>query len=199
MRRLPYERPTDHYDEGIREIDEKLCELIRERRRLSNNNPGYPPLEYLSEWAKKFDIYESLLQSIFGALWNEKQFRPFVQPEGFRMHIPVLRAVEIDNRIYSVTFIRQYTNASLVNFNIDWDSSESSTLDRASLSHFELSVGQNYDCRMSNGSGSEDHYTYNFVVSPALPDDISGIDLIFAEHKHPINDAPTGLKILIKK
>jgi hypothetical protein len=170
----------------------------KREKRLSNGNPGYPPLESITEWAEKFDIYKSLLQSVFAALWNEKQFRPFVQPEGLRMHIPVLRSVEIDNHIYSVIFIRQYTNASLVNFNIDWESPEGSPFDRASRSHFELSLGPGYDCYMSSGSGSQDHYTYNFIVSPAIPDDISGIDLIFTEHKQPINDEYTGLKILIK-
>lgn len=32
MKRLPYERPTEHYDERIVDIDEQLCSLSRVMR-----------------------------------------------------------------------------------------------------------------------------------------------------------------------
>lgn len=84
MKRMPFERPTEHYDEKIKQIDEKICELINQRKEMSNNNPGYPPFEYISNWARKFDLYEDLLKSVFSSLWNEKIYMPFVEPEQFR-------------------------------------------------------------------------------------------------------------------
>lgn len=194
---MPFERPTTHYDERINEIDERLCELIKERKEISNNNPGFPPLEYISNWAKKFELYEDLLKSLFGSLRNEEQFRHFIEPNGFRMHLPVLKSIEINNRLFSVTFIRQYTNSSVVNFNIDWDNTNDSLSSQLPHSHFELFLGQQYDCRMIRGGGSEGHFTYNFVVSPPLPDNISGLDLVFTEYTRPYSDKPTGLEIVI--
>mgnify|MGYP006862803183 CR=1 FL=1 len=49
-----FNRPTTHYDEKIYEIDKKICELIKECKDISNNNPGYPPLKYISKWADEF-------------------------------------------------------------------------------------------------------------------------------------------------
>lgn len=197
MKRMPFERPTTQYDERINEIDERLCELIKKRKEISNSNPGFPPLEYISNWSKKFELYEDLLQSLFGSLWNEEQFRPFVEPNGFRMHLPVLKSIEINNRLFSVIFIRQYTNSSVVNFNIDWDSTIDASRSQLSHSHFKLFLGQQYDCRMISGGGSEGHFSYNFVVSPPLPDNISGLNLVFTEYNRPFSDKPTGLEIAI--
>jgi len=38
MERMPFQPPTTHYDERITEIDEKICELIRERSERSDDN-----------------------------------------------------------------------------------------------------------------------------------------------------------------
>jgi hypothetical protein len=97
--RMPFERPTEHYDERISPIDEKLCELIKQRKEMSNNNPGFPPFEYIAAWAKKFEIYEDLIKTVFASLWNEKQFRPITEPDEFRKHLLVLKSVEKDNRM----------------------------------------------------------------------------------------------------
>ncbi|MCY0902631.1 MAG: hypothetical protein OWU32_10675, partial [Firmicutes bacterium] len=76
---MRFERPTDHYDEGIVAIDEQICALIKKRKDISNNNPGYPPFELLAKWAKQFELYEDLLKSVFGNLRNEQMYRPRVE------------------------------------------------------------------------------------------------------------------------
>ncbi|AGX42121.1 hypothetical protein CLSA_c11150 [Clostridium saccharobutylicum DSM 13864] len=83
LERMPYKRPTTHYDERIKELDEKICELINKRKNASDNDPGYPPFEYISNWAKKFDLYEDLLKSVFQSFWNEKLYKPVVRPKEF--------------------------------------------------------------------------------------------------------------------
>lgn len=197
MKRMPFERPTTHYDERINEIDEQLCKLIKQRKEISNNNPGFPPLEDISNWAEKFELYEELLKSVFRSLWNEELFRPLVEPNGFRMHLPVLKSIEINNRLFSVTSIRQYINSSVVNFNIDWDNTNDLFNNQRQHSHFELFLGEKYNCRMESGCGSEGHFSYNFVVSPPLPDNISGFDLVFREHSHPFRDKTAGVEVVI--
>jgi predicted RNA methylase len=31
---MKFNRPTNHYDERIKQIDEKICELVRERKKI---------------------------------------------------------------------------------------------------------------------------------------------------------------------
>ena len=43
MKRMSFEQPTDHYDEKVFSIDEQLCALLKQRKEISNNDPGFPP------------------------------------------------------------------------------------------------------------------------------------------------------------
>lgn len=198
MKRMPFKRPTTHYDERIKQIDEKICELINQRKEISNNSPGYPPFEYISNWAEKFNLYEELLKSIFGSLWNEKTFRPLVEPEELRRNLTILKSIEIDNRLFSVISIRQYSNSSIVNFNIDWDNTNESSERKSRHNHFELFIGEKYDCRIIDGVGGDGHIHYNFIISPPLPDNISGIELIFKEFNPQFRDKQIGNDIVIQ-
>ncbi|MGG0644620.1 hypothetical protein ABE021_11840 [Sporosarcina gallistercoris] len=197
MEKIPFERPKNFYDEHLYPIDEQICALLKQRKDLSNNNPGYPSDEMIANLADKYELYEDFLSSIFGTLKMEDLFKPRVEPIGFRKHLPVLQSVEKDERLYSVTFIRQFENASVVNLNIDWDGTNDHPHE---LDHdnFELSVGESYDCRMESGGGSTGYYHYNYIVSPPLPDDFSGIDLTFKEYKDHFKEKPTGLEFRIQ-
>jgi len=195
MEQLPFEQPTEYYDERLIPIDEQICFLFKQRKDISNNNPGCPPLEYISKWAEKFDLYEDLLELIFSELKNDYEFRPQVEPTDFQKYIPVLKSVEKEECLYSVTCVRQYANASVVNFNIDWEPAEEERLLRDSYWH--LWLGEEYDCRQTGGGGSEGHISYNFIVSPPLPDEISGLDLVFRESLTPFKGKSTGLEIVM--
>lgn len=197
MKRIPFERPTEHYDENIYHIDEQICKLLKQRKEFSNNNPGYPPFEYIEKWAITFDFYEDYLKSVFGALMKEEYFKPRVEPTGFRKHIPVLKSLEQGEFFYTVTSIRQYTNASVITFNINWDVKNES-VNSKTHTHFELYLGANYDCRMDTGGSTSGHSSFNYVVSPPLPDDIKGIEFIFSEFSRPFMNRPTGKEIRIR-
>ena len=135
MKRMPFERPTDHYDERILSIDEQICALLKERKDVSNNNPGFPPTEQIAEWAKKYDQYEDVLNSIFSTLRMEEEFKPRVEPENFIKHLPILKSVEKNDRLYTITFIRQFENASVVQLNIDWEEKTEDIDDHRHLRH----------------------------------------------------------------
>jgi len=199
MERMPFRKPTDHYEEGIKDIDEKICELISKRKEISKDNPGYPPFECISSWAEKFNLYEDFLKSLFGAFMKEKMYRPLIKPEGLRKNLPALKYIEVDNRLFSVTCIPQYSNASVVNFNVDWDST-SEPLENHARKHtnFEMFIDDKHDCQMLDGTGSRGCFHYNFAVSPALPDNISGIELVFKEYEHPFIDKPISKNIVIR-
>lgn len=199
MERMPFQRPTTHYDEKIKLIDEKICELIKKRKEISDSNPGYPPFEYIANWAEKFDLNQDLIKAVFGSIWNDKLFEPLVEPKEYQRNLAVLKSVEIDNRLFSVMSIRQYSNSSIVNFNIDWDCSRDSSEHELQHTNFELFVSEKYTCRMSDGCGSHGHFHYYFIVSPQLPDNLSGIQLIFKENKFPQSiDKPMGHEVVIQ-
>ncbi|MFY0518584.1 hypothetical protein [Lysinibacillus sp. UGB7] len=193
--------PTDHYDEQLLTIDEQICALIQQRRNLSNNNPGLPPDEAMSIWAKKYGFYEAYLASLFYMMRTENHYKPRVEPTDFRKYIPVLKSLEKDGRNYTVSFIRQYENASVVQLLVDWDATNDTPINliqKSSRNHFELSLGEPYECRLDRSGGSTGHYSTNFVVTPPLPDDIAGLDFVFKEYSDVFGEKPTGLAIVMQ-
>lgn len=199
MRRLPFKRPTTHYDERIKVLDEKICELINERKKISDNNPGYPPFQYISDWSRKYNIYEDFLKSLFGSLFNEKMYVPIIEPEGFIKNLQVLKSIEIDNRFFSVINIRQYSNCSIIALDVDWDDSENDSIEaHQKYTQFELHISEKYNSRFREGSGGSGHYHFIYVVSPALPDNASGLNLLFKEYNPPYRNNQIGEDILIQ-
>ncbi len=197
MNRRLFKPPTTYYDEKIKKIDSEICELIKKRKNISQNNPGYPPVKYIVEWSQKTGIYEDLLKSMFSVLWNENAYRPLVEPENFLRNIPVLKSIEIDNRLFSVVYIRQYSNSSVVDLNIDWGKNGDLSETHLRHTYFELYINKFYDCRMVDGTGGQGHYHYNFIVSPPLPDNLLGIDLTFKEYEGVYNENKLVNEIVI--
>lgn len=68
MKRMPFERSTNHYEEHLLPIDEQICALLKKRKDLSNNNPGFPSDDAISNWVIKYDLYEDYLSSFFQTL-----------------------------------------------------------------------------------------------------------------------------------
>jgi hypothetical protein len=170
------------------------------RKELSKNNPGFPTKQLIADWSIKYNFYEDFLNSVFAHLLNEEIYKPVVEPKGFLKNIPILKSFEKDNVFYSVTFVRQYENASVVHFNIDREYVD----DEMSRSFreptfFNLSIEGNeveYDCQNEGGGGSGGHESYTFIVSPALPDDFSELKLVFKQCKVPFQK-PTGFEFVI--
>lgn len=197
MRRVSFQRPTEHYDERLIPIDEQICALLKQRKELSNADPGFPPFEYVARWAAANGLYEDYLKSVFGAFMSEEHFRPRVEPSGFKKHIPVLRTAADPNGayFYTVTSVRQYGNASVLTFTADWDVllGEEDVRSRRPP-HFELSIGgrEDYDCRFEGGGSTSGHSAFNYVVAPALPDDLSGMAFVFRAYDNRLKHRPSG-------
>ncbi|MGE6259755.1 hypothetical protein ACQKCU_18045 [Heyndrickxia sporothermodurans] len=197
---MPFESPTEHYDEHIEAIDEQICNLIKKRKELSKNNPGFPTKQLIADWSIKYNFYEDFLNSVFAHLLNEEIFKPVVEPKGFLKNIPILKSFEKDDVFYSVTFVRQYENASVVHFNIDReDVDDEGSRSFREPTFFNLSIEGNevdYDCLNEGGGGSGGHESFTFIVSPALPDDFSELKLVFKQCKVPFQK-PTGFEFVI--
>ena len=148
----------------------------------------------------KYNFYEDFLNSVFSHLLNEEIYKPVVEPKGFLKNIPMLKSFEKDGVFYTVTFVRQFKNASVVHFTIDKEDSGIEERRFQESSFFELFIegqGVDYDCRNNFGGGSGTHHSFTFTISPALPNDLSDIKLIFKECKIPFQK-PTGFEFVIQ-
>lgn len=201
MKLYQFEPPTDHYDGRHEEIDEQICELIKIRKNLSGSTPSFPTKRLISDWSRKYDLYEEFLQGLFFHLFNEEIYKPAVVPKGFMKNIPVLKSFEKEEVFFAVSLIRQYENASVVHFTIDREEPdvEEKTVRTGIPFFFELSIkGKEdvYDCRNDGGGGSGGHESYTYIISPALPEDLSDINLAFKGYIKPDDKSP-GLEFVI--
>ncbi|MFC3803129.1 hypothetical protein [Cohnella sp. GCM10012308] len=192
MRRMRYEPPTSHYDERVKDVDARICELIRERKDIAEGKPGYPSFAYIEQWSADYGLYEEHLKSLFGLLYNEEQFKPVVEPRDFIKYIPVLKTTEHACSMFSIISIRQYANASVVTLHID--SSESNLQDGLFC---ELELKAPYVCTMDSGSGSGHHFIYDFVVSPPLPDELSGVSFKFSVRGRSFQTGLSDLAVIV--
>lgn len=115
-----FERQDAYYDERLQPIDENICELLKQRKALSEGNPGHPLQALVNEWAEKYGFYPEHLHAVFSTLSAEELHKPRIKPNGFRCQLPVMRSAEQGDFFYSIVALRQYDNASVVVLSADW-------------------------------------------------------------------------------
>lgn len=186
LMRMPFRPPTDYYCELLAPIDEQICTLIAKRKELSNNNPGFPHLNSIAAWCKQYGLNEDMMLSIFGYMYSEHHFLRQVEPTGFKKFVPILKFVEIDNVMYAVTHMKQYSNASVVYIETEVNTAEP----YARLGHasFELFISPEYHCRADGGYGQKKGMQHSFVVTPPLPDEVNRVE--FRLTVKPIREVP---------
>lgn len=196
--KMTLESYGNYYDKRVESIDEKICELISQRKIISSD-PGDPTSQHIAIWSKKYNLNGDFLNDVFSHLPREDMYKPIEVPKGFLKNKPVLKSYEDNNVFYSVPFIRQYENASVVHLNIDKDVSEEKPGDMHHFIFIELSIDGthiDYDCRNDHGGASGGHISFEFIVTPPLPDNMSNIKLIFKEYNEPLKRKPTGLEFV---
>lgn len=198
MRHRAFERPTEHYDERVSHIDEQICSLLMQRKEVANNHPGYPPFEVIAKWADSYGLYEDFLKMLFSVLLSEEHYKPVVEPAEFRKLIPVLKHKEHDEFFYTISSVRQYSNASVVNLDIDWDETNELLGYSKEFNNLELLLPEPYSCRFHSGVSNEGHASYSYVVAPSLPDDLSGISFVFRKFSDPFTREAAGSEVVIE-
>lgn len=194
-----FERKDGYYNEKLQPVDEKICELLKQRKELAEGNPGHPLKVVVKEWAEKYGFYEEYLHTVFSTLKLEDRYKPRVKPNEFRCQIPVMRSAEQLGVFYSVVTVRQYSNASVAILSADWE--ESFNLHYSERIHrefvLEIQGDQPYDCRMENGSGTTGKMSQNFIISPPLPDDLSNIEFRVRAYNDYGKEDPVGPDIVL--
>jgi len=189
----------EQYDSRLEKIDEQICGLINKRKSIASKS-SFPSPQLITTWSTKYDLYEDFLDGLFHHLLHEDLFKPYPDPKGFRKNIPILKSYERDNLFFTVTFVRQYENASIVNLTLDKEPLEENAKILHEFTFLELSIENNgveYDCRDIGGGGSDGHMSHTYTVSPPLPDDMSAVKFLFKEYKEPFQREPTGIEFVI--
>jgi hypothetical protein len=189
MRRMPFRAPTDYYCESLEPIDKQICELLGKRKELSNNNPGFPHIEKIASWCHHNGLNEDLIRSIFASLYHEPYFLPIVEPNEFLKFVSVLKSAMINGIVFTVTYIKQYQNASVIYIEVENVTNETKV--RLEHTHFELFISPDYNCRPDSGIGHNNSIQRSFVITPPLPDDLVGVEFRLTvkphlEEVHPI-------------
>ncbi|KGK82447.1 hypothetical protein DP73_20500 [Desulfosporosinus sp. HMP52] len=174
MKTMPFHPPTDYYCRELAPLDEEICSLFAKRKEQSNENPGFPDLDLISLWSQAFGLKEDWLRMVFAYLQREEHIHVSVEPIGFLKFIPVLRTVTVDKLSHTVTYIKQYSNASIVYIETEVITSEPFV--QIGHAMFELSIAPEYLCILNGGGGSDKTMQHSFMVTPSLPDDISEME-----------------------
>lgn len=201
MRERPFRPPTDYYCETLAPIDEQICALVAKRKELSQNNPGFPQLDQISAWCQQYELNEDMMLRIFGYMYREHNFLPQLEPAEFLKFVPILKSVEIDGVLFAVTHIKQYNNASVVYIETDGKNAKPNV--RLERTQFELFISPKYQCRPDGGYGHSNSMRHSFVVTPPLPDDLTGVEFRLTIKPHSetlemLTVALTELSVTIK-
>jgi hypothetical protein len=195
------EQQSKYNDSRLILIDEQICALLKQRKAQSSHTSGFPSDDTISEWAQRYGFDDTYLAMFFQLMKSEKYYTPKVEPTGFRHYIPVLKTVEKKERLYTVSYIRQYDNASVVQLLIDWDEQQEPQLtiqQKLERNHLGLFIDASYECRSKGTSGTNGHESSTYVVTPPLPDDIRGFHFVFTEYEDVFEEKPTGWAVTIQ-
>lgn len=194
MDNISFDNVPNPYEKNNIFIGEQLCDSLKNCLEIYEKNPHCSFSNYLSDWSLKYNLYNNFLKAIFETLEEYKSFKPTVKPKEFKKHIPVLKSIEKDEYFYFIPFIQQYTNASIINFNINWVPQDINQ----EVLYFELFIEEKYECRLYNASNDIGYCSLNYLVTPPLPEDFSETELVFKEYLTPFKHKPTGLELNIK-
>ncbi|SHN50536.1 hypothetical protein [Desulfitobacterium chlororespirans] len=194
MNAMPFHPPTDYYCKELAPLDEEICSLLAKRKELSNQNPGFPDPDLIAQWSQAFGLKEYWLCLVFAHLLSEEQIHIPVEPVEFLRFIPVLRSVTVDKLSHTVTYLKQYSNASIVYIETEVITPE--PFGHLGHAMFELSIAPEYLCTLNGGGGSGKTMQHSFVVTPPLPDDVSEVEFHFKVKPLP---EPEFQRVLLKE
>ena len=193
----PTESLDTYYNESLLSIDKRLCELLNDRKKIVNREL-IPPDKVVSSLADEYGFQKEYLQSFFTTISMEDIFQPIVETVQFRKYLPVLKTYENQGMLYTVTYIRQYSNASVLYLHVDWEERNEAIESNYDPDLFDMFIDDTYICRSEGGGGTTGHMSYSYTISPALPDDLTGIELFFKESRVPFTENSTGFEFSIK-
>ncbi|MGV3464918.1 MAG: hypothetical protein ACO1OT_06450 [Heyndrickxia sp.] len=81
MKRFPFKQSKNmNYDERYFQIDDKICELLKQRKEMELKDGSVPSDDVFAKWSKKYGLYEDYLKAIFSTMELEEFYKPRVEP-----------------------------------------------------------------------------------------------------------------------
>lgn len=186
MMRIPY-------DNRLEPIDEKLVQLIAERRRVGKGTNGMPTAEQVERWSKEYGIDASVLRAVFASMENPQRFPRFpISPQNLQKIIPVMRKVKKDSITYQITRMEQYEECSLMHVDIFADE-DFDTVEFDVQLILAVSPDANYEVQMYGGQSTTNQASFKYGVSPKLPDNLEGHHFELVPYAQPSRVRPSQL------
>jgi len=167
--------PNEYNDEA-KEIDNQLIGLIKQRRKLSVGKRFFPPEEYLEQWSEEFSMDIDKVRFI---LQNLEENRYYYLPDGpgaLKSVIPMMKKTVSGECEYTLTHIMQYELGSVIKIDIKYLGENPDGVMLKMNLMLEVISEQIYQVNRNGSHGGGGYGYIEFMVVPALPDQLEGIE-----------------------
>ncbi|MBW5466458.1 hypothetical protein GPJ61_01045 [Brevibacillus formosus] len=176
----------NQYNDECKKIDERILQLLHERKVLANGKRLTPPQEIRQEWAKKYGMDEAELGWFLHTLNSET--RPVFPDEYGELIgvLPIMKTTVLDGFTYTLTHAMQHKNLSIVHVEIKSVMTDDENIGRI-RPHLilEIASSQEHHVRKSGARGSDREISLQFMVSPALPDQLDSVRFSLTPYAAP--------------
>lgn len=173
------------YTEEIARIDEEICRLLAAREGATAGLRIQPDDERVARWSDQYGVAETRLRSLFANLAAGPRLNVLPpQPQDLRRVVEIMRRQTCQGLQFVLTHCLQYENASVLHMEID-----SITARGTPRGMLDLDLDRpGHSVGGFGGHGTARHHAFDFIVWPALPDDLSsvGFTLRQGEGEQPV-------------
>ncbi|MFE4713681.1 MULTISPECIES: hypothetical protein [unclassified Paenibacillus] len=165
-----------HYNEEVRAIDEHILGLVQQRREFAGGKRAVPAPEQMQVFAKQFGLELEQVAMILSGLNDRVQ--PIFWPEEEEVVgvLPILQKTSQDHCDYSLTHAMQYESYSVVTVEIKYRQKESGNVQLQPNLTLAIIGEREYTVQRHGSRGGGTHAQLQFVVIPALPKELNGIE-----------------------
>ncbi|RED66147.1 hypothetical protein [Cohnella lupini] len=184
LRRIPNE-----YDETIKEMDEKIIDLITSHRSLTQGRRFFPSIEQIKEWSLRFQMDESQISFLIHNL--QDQVRPLIPDELGELQnvISIMKKSIVEFCEYTLTHSMQYKNVSIVFVDIRLQNADEREVHLKPNLLLEIISDQQFVVRRYGSRGGGAQTEMQFIISPPIPESLVNLEFslvpsaVFLERK----------------
>lgn len=164
------------YNAETEEIDETILNLIQKRRAAAKGQRLTPDREKLEQWASRYGMEVPELATLVNAFNDQPYPMVWHEPGELTGVLSIMKKTVSGDCEYLLTHAMQYEDRSLVKLEIKYLPQDSQNVQiRPQLTLAVIGGGQ-YQINQHGGHGGGGRSQIEYIVVPALPDNLEGID-----------------------
>lgn len=172
LRQIPNE-----YNDGFKEIDEKILKLIMERQSMAKGKRFFPNKEVVEAWSKQFDMKVPELNLFLHTInWGARPIHPNEKGE-LKGILPIMKKTVKDEIEYTLTHAMLYEQYSEVHLDIINKGEGSHMTHIHPQIHLKVIGDKEYFVENHGMHGGGNQTSMQFLVSPPLPEDLKTVEL----------------------